>query len=353
MRYTVIPVLCCVLVSLDSCVNYRLHVQVLPPDTYGIKLDDEIDKGVTDSAGRADLTLANTSKAVSPKLSVGKGANGGYVVLDAYAPILAAKNLDTMSLDTSAVKGYRSYSLRFLVDEAQYREKHGLPAPLTAPRPLTVAESSTQRLPDPVVDISGNFSKPVHGPNDNIGYARKIVVTGTTCNFIGMGLNYATLFIPVGNSDGTTNDVGLVSALILGVASGPLQIAGTSYAVGGAKLAWELGEGKCDASNSSFDLWGYYKVGWGLTAADGVFGIMSGFFPKSSSGTVLAINLIGLGLRIARDVCWSTLNLKALTLTRKEKDCLGERKTSNRHLRMELEPYSIRDGGGVRCALLF
>ncbi|HMD68127.1 MAG TPA: hypothetical protein VKF42_04545, partial [Chitinivibrionales bacterium] len=264
---------CLALASFCSCINYRIHIQVLPPDTYNVKLDDQIDKGTTDSAGSADVTLIKLTYGANPKITVGNGRGSGYVVLDADVPILAAKNLDTLSVVRGA-DGYRVYSLRFLVDEGRYRVKRNLAPAETPPMPQveTVAE------PGPTSSEKKSWAfqvsrESLHGINDNPTHAQKIATVGATCNFIGMGLNYATLFIPVYNSDTTINGVGLVSSLLLGLASGPLQIVGTSYAMGGAKLAWELGEGKCDASKSPFDLWGYYKGGWVFVALNGVFGI--------------------------------------------------------------------------------
>ena len=108
---------CLAVASFCSCVNYRIHVQVLPPDVYNVKLDDQIDKGKTDHTGAIDFTLINMSKAVSPKISVENGKYNGFAVLDPYAPMIAAKNLDTLIVVKGA-DGYREYSLWFIVNEA-------------------------------------------------------------------------------------------------------------------------------------------------------------------------------------------------------------------------------------------
>lgn len=339
--------------SLCSCVNYRIHIQVLPPDTYKVKLDDQIDKGKTDSMGAADFTLMNMSKALSPKISVENGKYNGFVVLDPYTPMINAKNLDTLSVVRGA-DGYRQYSLRFLVDKSQYRVKHNL-TPAGTP-PQSTVEIVTEPGPTSSEKNSWAFQvsrESLHGINDNPQYARKIAAVGATCNFIGMGLNYATFFIPTMNSDSTINVAGLLLGLGMSAASGPLQIAGTSYAVGGAKLAWELGETKCESWHDQFDLWTYYKGGWVFVALNGVFGIVSEFVPRTDRGTALTVSLISLGLNIGRDVFWSIADVKALSMTRKIEDCLGEQKMPAHHLKLELEPYATRGGAGGRCSLLF
>jgi hypothetical protein len=109
---------CLAVASLCSCVNYRIHVKVLPPDTYKVRLNDETDLGSTDSTGTADFTLMKMSKASTPKISIENKKLNGYAVLDAYEPTLDSKNLDSLSV-AKVVNGYREYSLRFLVERAQ------------------------------------------------------------------------------------------------------------------------------------------------------------------------------------------------------------------------------------------
>jgi hypothetical protein len=339
MKSVVVPFACIAAFFLVSCTNYRIHLQVLPQDTYNVKLNDEIDKGKTDSTGAADVVLMNMSKAASPQITVTNKKYSGFVVLDAYVPMLAARNLDTLSVAADSA-GWRRYNLQFIVDPVQFRAKHApapsTPAPVERVEPPAATVTETP-FPDQQSSSFEASRKTVHSINDNPQYARKLAVTGATCNFIGMGLNYATAFIPVYNSDGSVNSGGLVTSLLMGVASGPLQIAGTSYAIGGAKLAWELGgENKCDASKQPFDLWTAYKGGWVLTAVGGIFSVISGFVPKTDEGTALTFSLISVGLNIGRDVFWTISNIKALSMTRKVKECCEEQKMPAHRVRLEL-----------------
>ncbi len=370
MRLSPIPsVFLAALVS-ASCINYRIHVQVQPKDVYSVKINDVDDKGSTDSSGNKDITLPKTMGVENPKVSVENKKLSGYAVLDPYVPMVASRNVDSLAVNTSS-DGYRNYYIRFLLNK---------------PKPLALRDSlvDTVGRKKPVEEQISQIQKPsaqprngeakafeesrrtLRGINDNPAYARKLAATGSVFFFIGMGLGYAANFLPVSlvtvdssssygaaTYDTTYNIGGALLVLAAGAASQAMEIAGTSYAIGGAKLSWELGEGKCEASSHPFDLWGAYKGGWIFTALGGIYGAISSFVPRTDPSTALTMSLIGLGLSVGRDVCWTISNVKALSMTKHVKECLEEQKTPAHHLRLELNPYATRSGGGVRCSLIF
>jgi hypothetical protein len=343
-------------IALASCTSYRIHVKVIPEDTYNVFLNDAINKGATDSAGVKDLFLEKVSVSESPKITVRNKIYSGYARLDAYEPMLSGRNVDSLSV-VKGPNGERVYNIRFLVNRRSHGQEQAAPRPPVKEEKPAVQETTMAfegdemvEVPPPATRIS---SRSLHGINDNPDYARKIAATGSACFFVGMGLNYATAFIPVYNSDGSPNVGGLVASLGAGLAGSVMSIAGTSYAVGGAKLAWELGEGRCDVSKEPFTLWGPYKGGWVFVALGGAFGVISGFVPVNDMSTALTLTVITLGLQIGRDVCWSIVNIKASGMTRKVKECLEEQKTPSHHLRLELDPFVTRQGAGMRCSLLF
>ena len=341
--------------GLVSCTTYRIHLKVIPEDTYNVFLNDKESKGTTDSAGQKDIVLEKVYVAANPKITVKNKVHSGYVVLDAYEPMLGSRYLDSLSV-TKGANGERLYNIRFLVDRQMFNEKHFPARVASAPVQKKVAPPSSNPDQDSAEPISNEYGRKAafsRGLNDNPGYARKIAGTGAACFFVGMGLDLATLFIPVyNNSDSTPNIGGLLASAGVGLTGNIMQIVGVSYAVGGAKLAWELGGGKCEMSKEPFTLWGPYKAGWVFVALGGVFSVISGFVQPNDQSTALTVAVIGLGLQIGRDVCWSITSVKASAMTRNVKECLEEQKMPTHHMRLELNPYATRGGAGLRCSLL-
>jgi hypothetical protein len=359
MQFVRVVAITAVCFALVSASNYRIHIKVLPEDVYDVYLNENVKKGTTDKAGVIDFSLENVAKGANPRIMVMGNVNSGSVVLDGENSLRSGNKVDSLSVKKSP-NGDWVYDIRFIVDPQLYAQKNNVtigqqpqnPTASINPQPLQL-----QRKNNVVFSGGQQVQKKKYsfiGINDNIEYARKISTTGAACFFIGMGINYAAAFIPVTNGNDTSINVGgLLLSLGLSVASGPLEIAGTSYAMGGAKLAWELGEGKCEASNQPFDLWGYYKGGWAFVAIGGAFSVISAFVPKTDQGTALTLSLVGLGLQIGRDVCWSIANVKSLTMTRKLKECLDEQKTPAYRMRLELQPVVVRSGMGLQGTLLF
>ncbi len=338
-----------------SCVSYRIHLSVLPPGAYDVKLDNSVDEGNTNGAGKMDLYLQKVPRSESPKVAVANGGLSGFAVLDADTPVLEEQNVDSLRVTTNA-GGERVYDIRFVLDR-QLRNNNpdtvsagqgpGEEIGATPSAPVAVGASRLS------VAAASPAPQELRGFNDNPEYARKIATTGATCFFIGMGLNYASAFVPQRINDSTPNIGGMVVALGMGLASAPLEIAGTSYAVGGAKLSWELGGDRCEESREPFTLWRPYKGVWILMAVGGALSVISSLASASDQSAALSLSLISLGLDIGRDVCWSIVNIKALNMTRKEKECLDEQKMPANRMRLELQPYAVRGGGGARCSLLF
>ena len=352
-RYVVCGVFC---LLCTSCTQYRIHVKVVPEDTYEVTLDDYSNFGTTDTSGEKDLAFKQNSLAPGPKISVSNKTGNGYVILGG-SDRTESKHLDSISVVKGAGNEKICY-VRFLVDPVLYNEKHAAKTGKPAPAPVKT-DTMPEYLPNSVkdkeeiVEFPGNGGHVVYrGINDNPQYARKLARTGTACFFVGMGLNYATAFIPTRNSDTSVNAGGFVVSLLMGVASGPLQIAGTSYAVGGAKLAWELGTGTCDQSNEPFTLWGPYKAGWVFMALSGIASGIASIVSMGDQNTGAIISLVSLGLSIGHDVCWSIANIKACHMTGRIRDCLEEQKTPAHRMRLELEPYAVTKGMGLRCSLI-
>ena len=355
-----------------SCTSYRIHLKVLPETTYNVILNDEIDKGTTDSTGQKDLSLINVSLSSSPKLTVTNRNNSGYVVLDGYIPMLAGKNVDTVSV-VNGPAGDRVYDIRFnmapvLSPEKQLAKNGGTAqAPVVAPENQPMEPVQDVRQPQQAKtetdEITENSPAPEgrpgrsYDPTRTPEYARKIATAGAAGYFVGMGLNYLTPFLSaavINMRDTGAMLGGLLMVLAVGAASEALQIAGTSYAAGGAALAWELGQGKCDASKEHpLSVWTFYKGGWVFMALGGIFGLVTNFVPVNDPGTAISLSAISIGLMIGKDIFWSITSAKALTMTRHVKECLEEQKTPAHHLRFELDPYATRGGAGMRCSLLF
>jgi hypothetical protein len=357
---------------LASCTSYRIHLKVLPEDTYNVVLNDAVDKGATESNGQKDLSLINVSLGSSPKISVSNARDSGYVVLDGYIPMLASKNVDSLSV-VNGPNGDRVYDIRFNMTSVVLQEKQPAKQGETDQAPAVARENqppeSAQGVQHPqkagseTVEISeespvvkgrpGRYLDPTRTPE----YARKIATTGAACYFVGMGLNYITPFLSAAllNTRDTGSMLGgALLVLAIGAASGALQVAGTSYAAGGAALAWELGQGKCDASKEHpLSVWTFYKGGWVFMALGGAYDLVTSFVPVHDQGTALTLSVISLGLMIGKDIFWSITNAKALTMTRHVKECLEEQKTPAHHLKLELDPYATRGGAGLRCSLLF
>jgi hypothetical protein len=356
---------------LVSCTSYRIHLKVLPETAYNVILNDEIDKGTTDSAGKKDFSLVNVSLAASPKLTVTNRKDSGFVVLDGYIPQLAAKNLDSLSV-VKGPNGDRIYDIRFIVDPVLFREKHPaeetrtVQARANAPEKKPAESAGNAAQPQKPVIETGEITEdlPVpaerpgkyYDPTRSLEYARKIATTGAACYFVGLGLAYVSpvLLLSMNPTD-TGALVGMaITSLLMGAAAGALQIAGTSYSAGGAALAWELGQGKCDASQEHpLSVWTFYKGGWVFTALSGIFSAITSLIPVQDQGTALTLSVISLGLNIGRDVFWSISNAKALTMTRRVKECLEEQNTPAHHIRFELNPYATRGGMGMQCTLKF
>jgi hypothetical protein len=356
--------------------DYRVHLKVLPENTYTIIVDyvsskgPAVTKGYTNSKGEKDFFIPDVSAASQPTVTVKNEKYGGYVVLDMHQSSAGSKFVDTISVQD--INGVRECTIRFLVDPEAFKNKQmgksGTPASGRDNRNVEVLENekdagTMQIVENESGEIIGNNQPGLKhqgtrriDPTRTPDYARKIASTGAACYFVGMGLSYITPFLAA--SVMTTNDPGsalggLIGVLLIGMTSDVLEIAGTSYAVGGTALSWELGQGTCDGVNGRFEGWNYYKGGWVFLALGGAFGALTSLVKVQDQGTAITLTLISLGLTIGKDVFWSISNVKALTLSRKVKECLEEQPTPSYHMKLQLEPYAKAGGMGMRCSLLF
>ncbi len=347
--------------------NYQITLKVYPEGVYTVSLNNSTTKVSTNDKGEKKFVVRDASMTTQPKIIVEKDGLSGYVVLDKNVETIDAKNLDTVIVKN--VNGDRVYDITFIVDPELMRQKHG---------GIVGVLDTNQNSGAPVGNITDNGDKrnanPDTGkviinkkrvlqyseirrndPTRTPEYARKIATSGAVCYFVGMGLSYITPFLSasvnVHDQDAAVGTA--ITVLIIGAASEALEISGSSYAVGGSALAWELGRGKCSDVPAGFDGWGYYKGGWVFIALGGVFGAISSVVPANDAGTAVSLALISLGLNIGKDVFWSISSAKALTMTRKVKNCLQEHESTSYHMRLELQPYCVVGGMGLKCALKF
>jgi len=182
--------------------------------------------------------------------------------------------------------------------------------------------------------------------------ARALTTNGATRYFVGMGLEYAALPLSFISVETQSEAMGLAFLYLgTGLTAQGLQISGAIRSGIGASLAYDYGTERGTVTSRNTN-WGYYRGAWALQAAatiTNLIGVLSVSSGQASTGSVVTLSLVNLGLNIAADALLITSVGNSLKYTRE-----AQYVDNTSRLEFNLAPVVSCDGkAGLQLAVRF